>query len=66
VDPSAQGRGLGRFLTLLGLEHLSQRLSDQDDPTVILYVESDNTAALKTYQGLGFVPVTVDTSYAAV
>ena len=65
VDPSAQGRGLGRFLTLLGLERLSRQLGDHQDPSVILYVESDNTAALKTYEGLGFVPVMVDTSYAA-
>ena len=65
VDPSAQGRGLGRFLTLLGLEHLARRLGDQDDATVILYVESDNIAAITTYESLGFVPATVDTAYAA-
>lgn len=65
VDPSAQGRGLGRFLTLLGLQHLARRLGDQQDATVILYVESDNTAAIKTYEGLGFAPAAVDTAYAA-
>lgn len=65
VDPTAQGRGLGRVLTLLGLDHLAQRLSDRDDATVILYVESDNTAAIKTYERLGFVPVLVDTAFAA-
>ncbi len=65
VDPSAQGRGLGRVLTLLGLEHLARRLGNRDDATVILYVEADNAAAIKTYEGLGFVPAAVDTAYAA-
>ena len=65
VDPSAQGRGLGRVLTLRGLEHLAQRLPDRDEATVILYVESDNVAAIRTYEGLGFVPAAVDTAFAA-
>lgn len=65
VDPSAQGRGLGRYLTLRGLEHLAQRLGASEDATVILYVESDNTAAITTYEGLGFVPVAVDTAFSA-
>lgn len=65
VDPSAQGRGLGRVLTLLGLEHLAWRLGDGVEATAILYVESDNTAAIRTYEGLGFVPVLVDTAFAA-
>lgn len=65
VDPSAQGRGLGRMLTLRGLEHLAQRLPRRDDATVILYVESDNVAAIRTYEGLGFVPAAVDTAFSA-
>jgi mycothiol synthase len=64
VDPAAQGRGLGRVLTLVGLHHLAQRLSDSDEPTVMLYVESDNDAAVRTYQNLGFSVVAVDTAYA--
>ena len=28
VDPAAQGRGLGATLTLVGLHHLAERLSD--------------------------------------
>jgi mycothiol synthase len=32
---------------------------------VLLYVESDNTAALRTYEGLGFAVYSVDTAYAA-
>jgi mycothiol synthase len=30
----------------------------------MLYVESDNTAALRTYQRLGFTQHSVDTAYA--
>lgn len=65
IDPDAQGRGLGRALTLVGLEHLAGRLADADDPTVLLYVESDNTAALRTYGRLGFTVYSVNTAYAA-
>jgi len=65
VDPSAQGRGLGQLLTAVGVEFLADRLTDSDDPTVMLYVESDNVAAVKTYQGLGFATYSVDTAYAA-
>ena len=63
VDPAAQGRGLGRALTLVGLHHLADRLRDLEEPTVMLYVESDNLAALKTYRGLGFTVAAVDTVY---
>jgi len=62
VDPAAQGRGLGRLLTLIGVEHLARRLGP--DSTVMLYVESDNAAAVRTYQGLGFTVASVDTAYA--
>jgi mycothiol synthase len=63
VDPSAQGRGLGKALTLHGLRHLSARLPNEES-TVMLYVESDNTAAIRTYQALGFTVAGVDTAYA--
>lgn len=65
VDPAAQGRGLGRVLTEVGLVYLADRLADVDPPIVLLYVEADNTAALRTYQQLGFVVHSVDTAYAA-
>lgn len=61
VDPSAQGRGLGSVLTLLGLHHLAQRSL----PTVLLYVEADNSAAVATYRNLGFEVFGVDVAYAA-
>jgi mycothiol synthase len=64
VDPSAQGRGLGRVLTLIGLRHLAERLSRADEPTVMLYTEADNTAAVRTYEGLGFTVFGVDAAYA--
>lgn len=61
VDPSAQGRGLGSVLTLVGLHHLAERSL----PTVLLYVEADNSAAVATYRNLGFEVFTVDVAYAA-
>jgi mycothiol synthase len=66
VDPSAQGRGLGQVLTSTGVVALTRRLADASDPTVMLYVESDNTAAVRTYEKLGFTVYSVDTAYAAV
>jgi mycothiol synthase len=65
VDPAAQGRGVGATLTLAGLHHLAERLSKSEQPTVMLYVEADNSAAVKTYQRLGFEVSTVDAAYAA-
>ncbi|CAJ1579704.1 mycothiol synthase [[Mycobacterium] wendilense] len=63
VDPAAQGRGLGATLTLVGLHHLADRLGAAAEPTVLLYVEADNTAAVKTYERLGFEVFSVDTAY---
>jgi mycothiol synthase len=63
VDPAAQGRGLGRVLTAVGLDHLRQRLRSPDQAAVILYAESDNVAAIKTYESLGFHRSSVDTAY---
>jgi mycothiol synthase len=59
VDPDAQGRGLGRALTLAGLHHLA----DRGLRTTILYVEGDNAAAIATYRRLGFERDAVDVSY---
>ncbi|MCV7230618.1 mycothiol synthase [Mycolicibacterium komossense] len=66
VDPQAQGRGLGRTLTQVGVAWLARELAAEADPTVLLYVESDNAAAVRTYERLGFVVHSVDTAYAAV
>jgi mycothiol synthase len=66
VDPAAQGSGLGGLLTSVGVAFLARRLAGADQPTVLLYVESDNTAALRTYRRLGFREHSVDTAYAAL
>ncbi|MDH2413331.1 mycothiol synthase [Nocardioides sp. CER19] len=55
ISPAAQGKGLGRLLTLAGLHHLS------DVAEVHLYVEADNTAAVRLYSGLGFTHAAADT-----
>ena len=59
VDPSARGLGLGHALTLIGLRHLR----DQGLGEVMLYVDADNAAAIKTYQRLGFVHHSTDVMY---
>ena len=65
VDPSVQGRGLGQVLTAVGVASLAERLADAAEPTVLLYVESDNVAAVRTYERLGFTTYSVDTAFAA-
>jgi mycothiol synthase len=66
VDPTEHGRGLGRALTLAGIDHLARRLRQAAAPEVILYVESDNAAAVRTYAALGFTTDSVDTAFAPV
>jgi mycothiol synthase len=57
IDPAAQGRGLGKVLTLAGLHHLR----DAGLSEVLLYVESDNAPAVRVYSGLGFDHADQDT-----
>lgn len=61
VDPDFQGRGLGRALTLAGLDHLATR----GVPEAMLYVEGTNVAALALYRSLGFVEHHRETVYRA-
>lgn len=61
VDPGAQGRGLGATLTLVGLHHLADRLGASADVT--LYVEANNSAAVKTYERLDFGVFSADVAY---
>ena len=56
-SPRAQGGGLGRLLTLTGLQHLASRGLDE----VLLYVESDNAPAVAVYWRLGFTHAAADT-----
>jgi mycothiol synthase len=65
VDPSVQRRGVGQMLTAIGIESLARRLAGSAEPTVMLYVESDNVAAVRTYRRLGFTTYSVDTAYAS-
>ena len=60
VHPAYQGRGLGRPVTALGLAHLA----GLGLPEVVLYVDGDNQAAIRTYTGLGVRSIMVDVMYA--
>ncbi|MGW5413075.1 mycothiol synthase [Actinomadura geliboluensis] len=60
VDPDAQGLGLGRTLTLVGLHHLRSIGMDQ----IMLYVDESNVAAVRLYESLGFTRYAVDVMYA--
>ena len=59
VDPSEQGTGLGRALTLAGLQYLRGR----EIPWVMLYVDGENTAAIRLYTSLGFAHTSTDVMY---
>jgi mycothiol synthase len=59
VDPGEQGGGLGRALTLAGLAYLRQRGLAE----VMLYVDEDNTAAVRMYAALGFSRWSTDAMY---
>ncbi|MFE3442326.1 mycothiol synthase [Nocardia sp. NPDC059180] len=61
IDPAAQGRGLGRLLTLAGLHYLR----DRGLSAVLLYTEADNESAVRTYTRLGFTVAHVDAAYTA-
>jgi mycothiol synthase len=60
VDPAAQGGGLGRALTLVGVRYLQERGLGE----VMLYVDEDNKAAVRMYSALGFARLSTDVMYA--
>ena len=59
VDPDFHGLGLGRALTLAGLEHLTAR----GVPVGMLYVDADNAPAMKLYDSLGFTVHRTDQAF---
>jgi mycothiol synthase len=59
VRPGAQGGGLGKALTTIGLRHLAA----QGPPTAMLYVDADNKAAVSVYERLGFTTYETDLMY---
>jgi mycothiol synthase len=59
VDPDFHGQGIGGPLTLAGLDWLAQ----QGLSVGMLYVESDNHAAVRTYERIGFTVHHIDRAY---
>ncbi|PZH07960.1 mycothiol synthase [Streptomyces sp. NTH33] len=59
VRPGAQGGGLGKALTLIGLRHLAA----EGLPAAMLYVDADNKAAVSVYERLGFTTYETDLMY---
>ncbi len=60
VSPERQGQGLGRAVTVLGLDHLRSLGLER----VVLYVDEDNVAAVRTYTALGFEDVELHRQFA--
>ena len=50
VDPSAQGTGLGKALTIHGMNHLASAGLEK----IVLYVDDENRPAVNLYNSLGF------------
>src|SRR5699024_2742234 len=50
VDPAAQGTGLGKALTLHGMNHLARSELEK----IVLYVDDENRPAVNLYNSLGF------------
>jgi mycothiol synthase len=59
VDPDFAGRGLGRQLTLAGLDYLASKGLNE----AMLYVDAANTPAVKLYVELGFTVNHIDRAY---
>jgi mycothiol synthase len=61
VDPTFHGHGLGKALTIAGLEHLAA----QGLTTGMLHVDAGNKAAMSLYERLGFTVHHADHAYVA-
>jgi mycothiol synthase len=59
VHPDFHGLGLGRALTVAGLQHLYA----SGATAAMLYVDADNTAAVVLYEHLGFTVDHADQAY---
>ena len=61
VDPAFHGHGLGKALTIAGLEHLAAK----GLTTGMLHVDAGNTTAMSLYERLGFTVHHADHAYVA-
>jgi len=59
VHPDFHGHGLGRAMTIAGLRHLA----DTGSIAAMLYVEADNTSAVRLYESLGFQTAHTDVAF---
>ena len=59
VDPDFQGLGLGKQLTLAGLDSIARR----GIAVAMLYVDADYTAGVRLYEQLGFTVHRTDRAY---
>ena len=59
VDPDFAGQGLGRQLTLAGLDYLASKGLKE----AMLYVDATNAPAVKLYVELGFTVNHIDRAY---
>jgi mycothiol synthase len=59
IAPAAQGMGLGKILLMHGLDWLRRRGCSE----VLLYVDGDNTTAVRLYERTGFVRHDLDVQW---
>lgn len=66
ITPTWQGRGLGKALTLTGMDYLAHAQADGKPlHRIVLYVDASNTPATALYRTLGFTNLTVDRQYSS-
>ena len=59
VHPDFHGLGLGKALTVAGLEHMQGNGAEM----AMLYVDATNTSAVRLYESLGFTVLRIEQSY---